>query len=282
MTLRHALLASLMCLTSPVALAQEAPPAPAKEPAAAPAPEPTAAPEPKAAPEAEPAAAAEPAATPATEPPAEEATQPPVADPAEPALGSLSLSTDPSGAQIFIDGVDTGKTTPAVDLQVPPGTHELRVVLDGREKMVTFHLEAGGLLNLNLNLPAAKATPAAATQPATGDASASATGAATTDSSADVAAVAPTEDWTWMTVAGWAGLGLGTIGLIAGAVVLTTPYDPDQGPLGFGLFGAGAGAILGGAVLLYLDNELMGEPAPAAPEPAAASLLPLSPAVATR
>ena len=59
-----------------------------------------------------------------------------------------------------------------------------------------------------------------------------------------------------MTVTGWSGLGLGTIGLLSGAVVLTTPTDPQQGPLGFGLFGAGVGLVLGGAVLLYLDSEL--------------------------
>ena len=69
-----------------------------------------------------------------------------------------------------------------------------------------------------------------------------------------------------MSVAGWSGLGLGPIGLLSGAVVLTTPLDPDQGPLGFGLFGAGVGLVLGGGVLLYLDNELAD--AAAAPKPA--------------
>lgn len=288
MTLRPALLVVFVtCLGSSFALAQEpAPsPAPSPEPAPAPAPEPAPAPAPApaAAPAAEPPpASAEPVSPAAGEPakPAEptEAAPPPAE--AEPAMGSLSLSSSPSGANIFVDGVDTGKTTPAVDLQVPPGTHELKVVLDGREKVVTFHLEAGGMLNLNLNLPEASAGVASAsTQPSDDGADGADASAETT---ADVAASVSAADWTWMTVTGWAGLGLGTLGLIAGAVVLTTPYDPDQGPLGFGLFGTGAGLFLGGAVLLYLDNELMSEPAPATTDPAAASL-PLSlPVIATR
>ena len=41
----------------------------------------------------------------------------------------------------------------------------------------------------------------------------------------------------------------GVVALIAGAVVLTTPSDPNQGPLGFGLFGGGlAVGAVGGAV----------------------------------
>jgi hypothetical protein len=72
-----------------------------------------------------------------------------------------------------------------------------------------------------------------------------------------------------MTVTGWAGIGLGTISLLAGSVVITTPTDPDQKTLGFGLFGGGVGLALGGAVLLYLDNELAEAPAAAAAADAA-------------
>src|SRR5690606_36556851 len=124
---------------------------------------------------------------------------------------------------IFLDGKDTGKTTPVVDFQVPPGTHELKVVLDGREKTVSFHLDAGGLLNLNVNLPEEPAVAEATDAAADGE-----------EKGADAAVAASSgSDWTWMTVTGWAGLGLGIMGLVAGAVVLSTPYDPDQGPLGF-------------------------------------------------
>jgi hypothetical protein len=49
-------------------------------------------------------------------------------------------------------------------------------------------------------------------------------------------------------VGGVAAVG-GAVSLLAGAVVLTTPTDPDQGPLGFALFGAGAaGVVVGGLV----------------------------------
>jgi hypothetical protein len=41
----------------------------------------------------------------------------------------------------------------------------------------------------------------------------------------------------------------GAVALLAGAVVLTTPTDPNQGPLGFGLFGGGlAAGVVGGVV----------------------------------
>lgn len=205
------------------------------------------------------------------------ASAPPKPAPAE---GSLSVSSSPSGASIWIDDKDTGSKTPAVDLKVAPGTHTLKVVMGERSKSVTFHLEAGGMLNLNLNLP--EATPVKKPEPKK-DKEEEVAKAEKEEPA--VAAPAP-EPWTWMTVAGWAGLGLGTLGLVAGAVVLTTPYDPDQGPLGFGLFGTGAGLVLGGGVLLYLDNELNSEPAPADAQAdegeKAATLLPVLPQLAGR
>lgn len=186
------------------------------------------------------------------------------------ATGTLSLTSTPPG-KVFIDDKDTGLTTPVTDLLVAGGKHTVKIVADdGRETSSEFMLEAGGSLSLNLNLPEAAvpatgdAKPADTTQ-TPGDA---ATGPTTTDvKPADTVATdvaPPADDWSWMTVSGWTGLGLGTIGLLSGAVVLTTPTDPDQGPLGFGLFGAGVGMVLGGAVLLYLDNELTDSAPPAA------------------
>lgn len=178
----------------------------------------------------------------------------PVAD----AQGSLSVSSTPSG-KVYLDGTDTGLMTPVVDLPVAPGKHTLKIVsADGREQSSDFDIEAGGSLNLNVNLPEPVKTEPKIEEPV------KATDVATPEAPAAEVAVAP---WTWMTVAGWSGLGLGTIGLLSGAVVLTTPTDPDQ-PLGFGLFGAGVGLVIGGGVLLYLDTELADQSAAPAAAPA--------------
>jgi hypothetical protein len=156
----------------------------------------------------------------------------------------------PAG-KVYIDGNDTGLTTPIVDLPVAPGKHTLKIVSeDGREQATDFDIEAGGSLNLNLNLPEPVVQPKVepvveAPKPVVPE---------TPDP--PVVADDVATPWTWMTVAGWSGLGLGTIGLLSGSVVLTTPTDPDQQPLGFGLFGLGVGLVIGGGVLLYLDTEL--------------------------
>lgn len=102
----------------------------------------------------------------------------------------------------------------------------------------------------SLPRPATAATPAT---PATAPAPAAATvdgqgvggvGSATSiDDGASVLATAG-----YVTAGGIATLG--AIGLLAGAVVLTTPTDPDGAPLGFGLFGAGVGLLLVGAPLV--------------------------------
>jgi|GEM_PF-1253192 len=185
---------------------------------------------------------------PATEAPAEAAPEP----------TTISVSSNPLG-RVFLDGKDTGLDTPLVDHAIEPGTHTLKVVeaATGREKAVTFHLEAGNNLNLNLNLPELEkpATPVAdAGDKKDGDKADAKTGDADT---AGPGAAPAQDDWTWMTVAGWSGLGLGAMGLLAGTVVLTSQFsDGTDAPLGFGLFGAGAGLVLGGGVLIYLDSEL--------------------------
>ncbi len=190
-----------------------------------------------------------------------------VTTPLAPVNGTLSLTSTPSG-KVFIDGKDMAMTTPVSDVPVPAGTHTVKIVADdGRTASSEFTIEAGGSLSLNLNLPEPEGKPADATPVdgtktgATVTTPAEGTAADGTPADATVTQSTPDnvgtpDDWTWMTVSGWAGLGLGTIGLLSGAVVLTTPTDPDQGPLGFGLFGAGVGMVLGGAVLLYLDNEI--------------------------
>ncbi|MBM4282320.1 MAG: PEGA domain-containing protein [Deltaproteobacteria bacterium] len=174
--------------------------------------------------------------------------------PAAPApTGTLSLTSTPAG-KVLLDGVDTGLVTPVTALPVAVGAHTVKVVSDdGRTETADFTMDAGGTLSLNLTLPPAAPAPAPEATPAPAPEA--------TPAPAPEAAPAPAEpNWTWMTVTGWTGLGLGTIGLLAGSVVITTPTDPDQQTLGFGLFVGGVGFVLGGAVLLYLDNELAESP----------------------
>lgn len=222
---------------------------PALEALAAPAPAPPSAPAadvPSAAAPAPAAEAAPPAAAPAD-----------VSKPAD-VQGSLSVTTTPSG-KLFLDGSDSGLTTPVVDLPVGPGKHTLKIVGPGGvEQSTDFEMEAGGALSLNLNLPEPTPAPAAEVAPVV---VVPETAPQIPEAPAAAVAVGP---WTWMTVAGWGGLGLGTMGLLSGAVVLTTPGDPDQEPLGFSLFGAGVGLVIGGGVMLYLDTELAEETAAAA------------------
>ena len=204
-------------------------------------------------------------ATPATPPTEVAAEVKPEVKPEEtPAGGLISLTSTPSG-KVFVDDKDTGLVTPVADFAVAAGKHTVKIVADdGRSTSSEFMIEAGGTLSLNLTLPELEAKPEVKPEevkPAD----------APPADAAVAAPVAKVEDWSWMTVSGWSGLGLGTIGLVSGAVVLTTPTDPDQGPLGFGLFGAGVGLVLGGAVLLYLDNEIAA-PTTATPEAPKAAL----------
>jgi PEGA domain len=47
------------------------------------------------------------------------------------ALGSIYITTDPTGAKIFLDGSDTGKVSNAVIQNVVPGSHTIRLELQG-------------------------------------------------------------------------------------------------------------------------------------------------------
>jgi hypothetical protein len=206
--------------------------------------------------------AAAPAAAPAPVAAPAPAAEVPAAAPAVATEGMLSVASTVPGT-VFVDDKDTGLTTPVTNFAVAAGAHVVKVVTtDGRSVSSDFTIEAGGSLNLNLTVPEAApaAAPAATETPVVAPAAAAAPAA--------MDAAPPAQDWTWMTVAGWGGLGLGTIGLLSGAVVLTTPTDPQQTPLGFGLFGTGVGFVLGGAVLLYLDSELASAPASVTAAPA--------------
>ncbi|MEW5853825.1 MAG: hypothetical protein AB2A00_33930, partial [Myxococcota bacterium] len=81
------------------------------------------------------------------------------------------------------------------------------------------------------------------------------------------AAAAEEKGWGWLSVAGWASLAVGTIGLIIGAVTLANPQDfyaatstqrfiSPNSVFGFGSLVAGAALAVVGGVLLYLDTAL--------------------------
>jgi hypothetical protein len=74
--------------------------------------------------------------------------------------------------------------------------------------------------------------------------------------------------WGWLSVAGWASLAVGTIGVVIGAVTLANPADfynssianrriTANSVFGFGALIAGAALAVVGGVLLYLDTALM-------------------------
>ena len=49
--------------------------------------------------------------------------------PVDTAPGSIEVSSTPTGAKIFLDGTDSGKTTNATLTDIPPGGHTLKLVL---------------------------------------------------------------------------------------------------------------------------------------------------------
>lgn len=58
--------------------------------------------------------------------------------------GTLDISSNPSGARIFIDDSDTGLVTPAVIKKVAPGTHRVRLVLGNAVYINNAVLVTGG------------------------------------------------------------------------------------------------------------------------------------------
>lgn len=67
---------------------------------------------------------------------------------------SVNVSSTPTGAQIFLDGTDTGQTTPH-ELSMPAGQHTVEVRLDGHSpSSQTFEAQAATRVRLELNLDA--------------------------------------------------------------------------------------------------------------------------------
>ncbi len=69
--------------------------------------------------------------------------------------GTVSVRTDPWG-KVFIDGVDTGRFTPLVDVRLKPGKHFIRVVdaVSGRADGVAVDVEVGKSQRVDLTLRA--------------------------------------------------------------------------------------------------------------------------------
>lgn len=53
--------------------------------------------------------------------------------------GAIAVMTDPIGARIFLDGLDTGRTTPDTLFHIPVGTYTVSVVLSGYESSPGSH-----------------------------------------------------------------------------------------------------------------------------------------------
>lgn len=69
----------------------------------------------------------------------------------------LAVSSDPSNAQIIIDGAETGETTPA-ELELPPGEHKVKLRLAGYEaREETLQLEPGEHESIDRRLEASTA-----------------------------------------------------------------------------------------------------------------------------
>jgi hypothetical protein len=184
----------------------------------------------------------------------------------------IVLSTTPAGAQVALDGSDTGKLTP-VELTVTPGTHKVEVKLDGYLPIAeNLEIKIGGRHELQIELQKAPPPPPPPPPPPV----------------AKITPPPPVRKDTDPTAALWVTSIVGAAGLVTGTVlgfmVLAERSDYDAMPTektadrGERLalfadvsFGVGAMALITGAVL-YLTDDSASEPAPAATPAASAKL----------
>jgi PKD repeat protein len=61
-----------------------------------------------------------------------------------PTTGTLDVSSVPNGAEIFINGQDQVKATPAIIQNIPVGDHELKLTLAGFDDYITTFTISGG------------------------------------------------------------------------------------------------------------------------------------------
>jgi serine/threonine protein kinase len=78
------------------------------------------------------------------------------APPAAPVEGTLIVSTNPAGAQLFVDGVERGVTPVTVSLK--PGAHSLEVRGTGAPRLMPVTIAPGAQVSQYIELPATAAT----------------------------------------------------------------------------------------------------------------------------
>jgi hypothetical protein len=175
----------------------------------------------------------------------------------------VSVTSEPAGAGILVDGQTTGKKTPA-ELDVSPGDHQLQAALAGYESdAASIHATAGARIEQRLDLHTAAPPPTAA--------------AVTASVALQTPPALPTQV---PTTALWITGTIGAAGLIAGTVLgflalkehsdfqsKPTEASADRGErlalfsdVGFGM---GAMAAVTAAVLYFTNDEVA--PAPATP-----------------
>lgn len=70
-----------------------------------------------------------------------------------PTTGSIQVNSSPTGAQIFLDGMNTGKMTNATLTNVSPGSHTIRLVLDNyKDHEESISVTAGQTATLSVTL----------------------------------------------------------------------------------------------------------------------------------
>lgn len=68
-------------------------------------------------------------------------------------MGSLAVSSEPSGAKVIIDGTDTGLKTPCTIEKLSPGPHKIRLVKTGyRATDITRNVQSGETTRVSANL----------------------------------------------------------------------------------------------------------------------------------
>lgn len=70
-------------------------------------------------------------------------------------IGSIEITSTPSGAEVFIDNVNTSKTTPASVMNLATGSHSYKLVLMGyQDSMGVFDITAGKVTPVDVILKA--------------------------------------------------------------------------------------------------------------------------------